>query len=160
MCHCSRKASLTDASVVLWQAVNCKGQHSISYTLSRNHTVVVEYSHDKDTDMFQVLFRKNKKCFEISFLFCPLLSINSVSACCLFLYSEVRFPRANQDLWYWTVLLAPPVMCSDTVLRMCFFWVWGGLCMRERVIWIEANEKKSKNRNHRDKTETVSIKRK
>lgn len=36
------------------QVVNCKGQHSISYTLSRNHTVVVEYSHDKDTDMFQV----------------------------------------------------------------------------------------------------------
>lgn len=38
----------------LFQAVNCKGQHSISYTLSRNQTVVVEYSHDKDTDMFQV----------------------------------------------------------------------------------------------------------
>ncbi|XP_053366381.1 E3 ubiquitin-protein ligase pellino homolog 2 [Clarias gariepinus] len=36
------------------KAVNCKGQHSISYTLSRNHTVVVEYSHDKDTDMFQI----------------------------------------------------------------------------------------------------------
>ncbi|KTF74371.1 hypothetical protein cypCar_00039802 [Cyprinus carpio] len=35
------------------KAVNCKGQHSISYTLSRNQTVVVEYSHDKDTDMFQ-----------------------------------------------------------------------------------------------------------
>lgn len=36
------------------KAVNCKGQHSISYTLSRNHTVVVEYSYDKDTDMFQI----------------------------------------------------------------------------------------------------------
>ncbi|MEQ2255204.1 E3 ubiquitin-protein ligase pellino 2 [Ilyodon furcidens] len=35
-------------------AVNCKGQHSISYTLSRHQTVVVEYSHDKDTDMFQI----------------------------------------------------------------------------------------------------------
>ncbi|XP_051869282.1 E3 ubiquitin-protein ligase pellino homolog 2 isoform X3 [Pristis pectinata] len=34
--------------------VNCKGQHSISYTLSRNQTVVVEYTHDKDTDMFQI----------------------------------------------------------------------------------------------------------
>ena len=34
--------------------MNCKGQHSISYTLSRNQTVVVEYCHDKDTDMFQV----------------------------------------------------------------------------------------------------------
>jgi len=52
--------------------VNCKGQHSISYTLSRNQTVVVEYSHDKDTDMFQVLFCKNTlKCL----LHC------SVSAC-------------------------------------------------------------------------------
>uniref|UniRef100_V9KMN3 E3 ubiquitin-protein ligase pellino-like 2 n=2 Tax=Callorhinchus milii TaxID=7868 RepID=V9KMN3_CALMI len=35
-------------------AVSCKGQHSISYTLSRNQTVVVEYTHDKDTDMFQI----------------------------------------------------------------------------------------------------------
>ncbi|OWK09592.1 hypothetical protein Celaphus_00006129, partial [Cervus elaphus hippelaphus] len=35
-------------------AISCKGQHSISYTLSRNQTVVVEYTHDKDTDMFQV----------------------------------------------------------------------------------------------------------
>lgn len=36
------------------KAISCKGQHSISYTLSRNQTVVVEYTHDKDTDMFQV----------------------------------------------------------------------------------------------------------
>ncbi|KAM6961400.1 E3 ubiquitin-protein ligase pellino homolog 2 [Aplochiton taeniatus] len=36
------------------KAVNCKGQHSISYTLSRNQTVVVEYCHDEDTDMFQI----------------------------------------------------------------------------------------------------------
>uniref|UniRef100_A0A8C0J3X6 Pellino E3 ubiquitin protein ligase family member 2 n=1 Tax=Chelonoidis abingdonii TaxID=106734 RepID=A0A8C0J3X6_CHEAB len=35
------------------KAISCKGQHSISYTLSRNQTVVVEYTHDKDTDMFQ-----------------------------------------------------------------------------------------------------------
>ncbi|CDQ68027.1 unnamed protein product, partial [Oncorhynchus mykiss] len=40
--------------LLLFQAVNCKGQHSISYTLSRNQTVVVEYCHDKDTDMFQI----------------------------------------------------------------------------------------------------------
>ncbi len=36
--------------------------------------------------------------------------------------------RANQDLWYWTVLLTPSVMCSDTVLRICFFGgggAWG-----------------------------------
>uniref|UniRef100_A0A1A7WU93 Pellino homolog 2 n=1 Tax=Iconisemion striatum TaxID=60296 RepID=A0A1A7WU93_9TELE len=36
------------------KAVNSKGLHSISYTLSRHQTVVVEYSHDKDTDMFQI----------------------------------------------------------------------------------------------------------
>ncbi|XP_027242365.1 E3 ubiquitin-protein ligase pellino homolog 2 isoform X1 [Cricetulus griseus] len=35
-------------------AISCRGQHSISYTLSRSQTVVVEYTHDKDTDMFQV----------------------------------------------------------------------------------------------------------
>lgn len=47
---------ITNIFAVMLQAVNCKGQHSISYTLSRNQTVVVEYSHDKDTDMFQVKF--------------------------------------------------------------------------------------------------------
>uniref|UniRef100_A0A8C4QMF4 Pellino E3 ubiquitin protein ligase family member 2 n=2 Tax=Eptatretus burgeri TaxID=7764 RepID=A0A8C4QMF4_EPTBU len=36
------------------KAVSSKDQHSISYTLSRNHTVVVEYTHNPDTDMFQV----------------------------------------------------------------------------------------------------------
>ncbi|XP_056401229.1 E3 ubiquitin-protein ligase pellino homolog 2 isoform X2 [Hyla sarda] len=36
------------------QAISSRGQHSISYTLSRNQTVVVEYTHDKDTDMFQI----------------------------------------------------------------------------------------------------------
>lgn len=61
--------------VVVFQAVNCKGQHSISYTLSRNHTVVVEYCHDKDTDMFQVparlltLFQLVVLCFFLFFCF-------------------------------------------------------------------------------------------
>lgn len=36
------------------QAVHSRGQHSISFTLSRNQTVVVEYCHDNNTDMFQV----------------------------------------------------------------------------------------------------------
>ncbi|XP_078516489.1 E3 ubiquitin-protein ligase pellino homolog 2 [Lissotriton helveticus] len=36
------------------KAISCKGQHSICYTLSRNQTVVVEYTHDSDTDMFQI----------------------------------------------------------------------------------------------------------
>lgn len=29
-------------------------QHSVTYTLSRNQAVIVEYKHDGDTDMFQV----------------------------------------------------------------------------------------------------------
>lgn len=29
-------------------------QHSISYTLSRNQAVIVEYKEDAETDMFQV----------------------------------------------------------------------------------------------------------
>ena len=37
--------------------------HSISYTLSRNQTVVVQYAHDEDSDMFQV-----RICFTFSFL--------------------------------------------------------------------------------------------
>lgn len=36
------------------QVVPSRGQHSISFTLSRNQTVVVEYCHDHNTDMFQV----------------------------------------------------------------------------------------------------------
>lgn len=30
-------------------------QHSISYTLSRNQAVIVEYQEDENTDMFQVM---------------------------------------------------------------------------------------------------------
>uniref|UniRef100_A0A8C0IXA4 Pellino E3 ubiquitin protein ligase family member 3 n=1 Tax=Chelonoidis abingdonii TaxID=106734 RepID=A0A8C0IXA4_CHEAB len=36
------------------KALSNKGQHSISYTLSRSHSVIVEYTHDRDTDMFQI----------------------------------------------------------------------------------------------------------
>ncbi|KAB0407485.1 hypothetical protein E2I00_007659 [Balaenoptera physalus] len=36
------------------QALSNRGQHSISYTLSRSHSVIVEYTHDSDTDMFQI----------------------------------------------------------------------------------------------------------
>ncbi|XP_056135983.1 E3 ubiquitin-protein ligase pellino homolog 1-like [Lampris incognitus] len=36
------------------QAISNKDQHSISYTLSRAQTVVVEYTHDSNTDMFQI----------------------------------------------------------------------------------------------------------
>lgn len=36
------------------QAILDAKQHSISYTLSRNHAVIVEYCPDEDTDMFQV----------------------------------------------------------------------------------------------------------
>nr|CAI5860971.1 unnamed protein product [Callosobruchus analis] len=36
------------------QAILDANQHSISYTLSRNHAVIVEYTSDEDTDMFQI----------------------------------------------------------------------------------------------------------
>ncbi|KAJ3610712.1 hypothetical protein NHX12_022804 [Muraenolepis orangiensis] len=36
------------------KAISNKDQHSISYTLSRAQTVVVEYTHDINTDMFQI----------------------------------------------------------------------------------------------------------
>lgn len=36
------------------RAIQDKGQHSISYTLSRNQAVIVEYASDEDTDMFQI----------------------------------------------------------------------------------------------------------
>lgn len=36
------------------KAIQDKGQHSISYTLSRNQAVIVEYTSDSTTDMFQV----------------------------------------------------------------------------------------------------------
>lgn len=44
--------------LLLLQAVHSSGQHSISFTLSRNQTVVVEYCHDNNTDMFQVSRRR------------------------------------------------------------------------------------------------------
>lgn len=47
-CHVTRLMSLH------WQALSNKSQHSISYTLSRSHSVIVEYTHDTNTDMFQV----------------------------------------------------------------------------------------------------------
>lgn len=36
------------------KAILDTNQHSISYTLSRNQAVIVEYKEDADTDMFQV----------------------------------------------------------------------------------------------------------
>lgn len=36
------------------RAIQDKGQHSISYTLSRNQAVIVEYTSCDDTDMFQI----------------------------------------------------------------------------------------------------------
>lgn len=36
------------------QAILDTTQHSISYTLSRNQAVIVEYKEDENTDMFQV----------------------------------------------------------------------------------------------------------
>lgn len=38
------------------QAILDAEQHSISYTMSRNQAVIVEYTHDENTDMFQVKF--------------------------------------------------------------------------------------------------------
>ena len=55
-CGTPSEPCLIMTCLFVFQAVNCKGQHSISYTLSRNQTVVVEYSHDNDTDMFQVKY--------------------------------------------------------------------------------------------------------
>jgi hypothetical protein len=45
---------LLTSNFSLLQAISNKDQHSISYTLSRAQTVVVEYTHDSNTDMFQV----------------------------------------------------------------------------------------------------------
>lgn len=38
----------------LLQAILDSRQHSISYTLSRNQAIIVEYMPDEETDMFQV----------------------------------------------------------------------------------------------------------
>lgn len=37
-----------------FQAVQDSAQHSVSYTLSRNKAIIVEYNQDNDTDMFQI----------------------------------------------------------------------------------------------------------
>lgn len=36
------------------KALSNMGHHSVSYTLSRSQSVIVEYSHDNNTDMFQI----------------------------------------------------------------------------------------------------------
>lgn len=55
-------------------------QHSISYTLSRNQAVIVEYKEDAETDMFQVsyTFLRILFCgfyFSYNFTFCIYFSI-------------------------------------------------------------------------------------
>lgn len=47
------------------KAILDANQHSISYTLSRNQAVIVEYKEDSDTDMFQVNIG-TRKCRECS----------------------------------------------------------------------------------------------
>lgn len=40
----------------VFQAIQDKEQHSISFTMSRSQAIIVEYQRDEETDMFQVLF--------------------------------------------------------------------------------------------------------
>ncbi|GAB1302020.1 E3 ubiquitin-protein ligase pellino homolog 3 [Apodemus speciosus] len=44
----------TPGKHISFEALSNRGQHSISYTLSRSHSVIVEYTHDSDKDMFQI----------------------------------------------------------------------------------------------------------
>lgn len=43
------------------KAILDANQHSISYTLSRNQAVIVEYKEDTETDMFQVRIKREFK---------------------------------------------------------------------------------------------------
>jgi hypothetical protein len=54
--HCiSLFVTVNSSKVYLcFQAILDTEQHSISYTLSRNQAVIVEYMPDDETDMFQV----------------------------------------------------------------------------------------------------------
>ncbi|XP_024864045.1 E3 ubiquitin-protein ligase pellino homolog 3 isoform X2 [Kryptolebias marmoratus] len=45
---------LTALLLSVQDALSNKSQHSISYTLSRSHSVIVDYTHDINTDMFQI----------------------------------------------------------------------------------------------------------
>lgn len=60
------------------QAILDANQHSISYTLSRNQAVIVEYQEDENTDMFQVNICHNqhisvwKIMWKVFFLLFPL----------------------------------------------------------------------------------------
>ncbi len=50
------------------QAILNTQQHSISYTLSRNQAVIVEYTHDETTDLFQVNSQWLDQCQQITYL--------------------------------------------------------------------------------------------
>lgn len=62
-CYTNKEQSFLKALIFIFlflslsltfQAIQDKGKHSISYTLSRTQAVIVEYTLDDDTDMFQV----------------------------------------------------------------------------------------------------------
>lgn len=65
------------------QAILDAKQHSISYTLSRNQAVIVEYTQDDDTDMFQVnsilflSFTLLQSLFSIVFFFSRLVDLRN-----------------------------------------------------------------------------------
>ncbi|XP_052461698.1 E3 ubiquitin-protein ligase pellino homolog 1 isoform X2 [Carassius gibelio] len=52
--HAVHRPPRASAQAECLNAISNKNQHSVSYTLSRAQTVVVEYTHDSTTDMFQI----------------------------------------------------------------------------------------------------------
>lgn len=70
-------------------------QHSISYTLSRNQAVIVEYQEDEHTDMFQVRRLTTHKSFPL-----PTSKV-SLKTPSLFFRSAVLLSRRSISSW-WT----------------------------------------------------------
>lgn len=132
------------------QAISCKGQHSISYTLSRNQTVVVEYTHDKDTDMFQVrpcnmcvaFFNSNVQnrsstlgFSEYSLKFCVVkpvpAPVNTLSA---FIWPFSLYPVG---IWGFLHHLT---VCNHYCLVQCLLlWIWEMLYKLGPQAWKERN---------------------
>jgi Pellino len=61
------------------QAILDTNQHSISYTLSRNQAVIVEYQEDENTDMFQVNKRLENAEVKLFLNICPTTFIHPLT---------------------------------------------------------------------------------
>ncbi|KAI1284987.1 Protein pellino [Halotydeus destructor] len=76
------------------KAIQDKKQHSISYTLSRNQAVIVEYTHDDDTDLFQI-GRSSESPIDFVVIDTPTSNKANEKVC-----NRVQYPDLHVEFWW------------------------------------------------------------